>query len=61
MFVETAVMGFHQAPVCFAQIDDEEHDEASSDHLWFSGRTQEEAEIKAKKVLLGKTFTLQER
>ncbi len=48
----------HQAPVYFAQIDGEEHDEASDHHLWFSGRTQEEAEIKAKKALPGKTFTL---
>lgn len=47
----------HQAPVYFAQIDGEEHDEAG-DHLWFSGRTQEEAEIKAKKALPGKSFTL---
>ncbi|KAH9205520.1 valyl-tRNA synthetase-like protein [Leptodontidium sp. 2 PMI_412] len=47
----------HQAPVYFAQIDGEEHDEAG-DHLWFSGRTQEEAEMKAKKALPGKTFTL---
>ena len=48
----------HQAPVYFAHIDGEEHDEASSDHLWFSGRTQEEAEIKAKKALPEKTFIL---
>lgn len=47
----------HQAPIYFAQIDGEEHDEAD-DNLWFAGRTQEEAEIKAKRALPGKRFTL---
>lgn len=47
----------HQIPVYFANIDGEEHDE-SDDSLWFSGRTQEEAESKARKALPGKTFTL---
>ncbi|RDL36863.1 Valyl-tRNA synthetase-like protein [Venustampulla echinocandica] len=47
----------HQAPMYFAQIYGEEHDEADG-KLWFAGRTQEEAEIKARKALPGKNFTL---
>ncbi|KAI9053487.1 hypothetical protein LZ554_002442 [Drepanopeziza brunnea f. sp. 'monogermtubi'] len=47
----------HQAPMYFAQIEGEEHDEADGS-LWFAGRTQEEAEVKAKKALPGKTFVL---
>jgi valyl-tRNA synthetase len=47
----------HQAPMYFAQIEGEEADE-SDGKLWFAGRTQEEAELKAKKALPGKTFTL---
>jgi valyl-tRNA synthetase len=47
----------HQIPVYFARVEGEENDE-SSDALWFSGRTQEEAEEKARKALPGKTFTL---
>jgi valyl-tRNA synthetase len=47
----------HQAPMYFAQIEGEEGDE-SDGKLWFAGRTQEEAELKAKKALPGKTFTL---
>jgi valyl-tRNA synthetase len=47
----------HQAPMYFAQIYGEEHDEADGS-LWFAGRTQEEAELKARKALPGKNFTL---
>jgi valyl-tRNA synthetase len=47
----------HQAPMYFAHIYGEENDEADG-KLWFSGRTQEEAEIKARKALPGKNFTL---
>lgn len=47
----------HQAPMYFAQIYGEEHDEADG-KLWFAGRTQEEAELKARKALPGKNFTL---
>jgi valyl-tRNA synthetase len=47
----------HQAPMYFAQIDGEEGDE-SDGKLWFAGRTQEEAEMKAKRALPGKSFTL---
>ncbi|EDO01752.1 hypothetical protein SS1G_04227 [Sclerotinia sclerotiorum 1980 UF-70] len=47
----------HQAPMYFAQIEGDENDEGNGDR-WFAGRTQEEAEAKAKKALSGKTFTL---
>jgi valyl-tRNA synthetase len=47
----------HQIPVYFAQIYGEENDEID-DKLWFAGRTQEEAEVKARKALPGKNFTL---
>jgi len=47
----------HQAPMYFAHIYGEEGDE-SDGNLWFAGRTQEEAEIKARKALPGKNFTL---
>jgi valyl-tRNA synthetase len=47
----------HQAPMYFAHIDGEEGDE-SDGKLWFGGRTQEEAEIKAREALPGKKFTL---
>ena len=47
----------HQAPMYFAHIEGEEGDQ-SDGKLWFAGRTQEEAEAKAKKALPGKTFTL---
>ncbi|KAH8815082.1 valyl-tRNA synthetase [Xylogone sp. PMI_703] len=47
----------HQAPMYFAVIEGESHDD-SDGNLWFAGRTEEEAEIKARKVLAGKTFTL---
>ncbi|KAF4637032.1 hypothetical protein G7Y89_g1050 [Cudoniella acicularis] len=47
----------HQAPMYFAQIYGEENDEADGAR-WFAGRTQEEAEIKARKALPGKNFTL---
>ena len=47
----------HQAPMYFAQIYGEEHDEADGS-LWFAGRTQEEAEKKARAALPGKNFTL---
>jgi valyl-tRNA synthetase len=47
----------HQAPMYFAQIYGEENDEADG-KLWFAGRTQEEAEAKARKALPGKNFTL---
>ncbi len=48
----------HQAPMYFAHIDGEEPDD-SDGKLWFAGRTQEEAEIKARKALPGKNFTLE--
>jgi valyl-tRNA synthetase len=47
----------HQARMYFTQIDGEEGDEGDG-KLWFAGRTQEEAEIKAKRALPRKTFTL---
>jgi valyl-tRNA synthetase len=47
----------HQAPMYFAQIYGEEDDE-SDGSLWFSGRSQEEAELKAREALPGKNFTL---
>ncbi|KAJ4523953.1 valine--tRNA ligase [Exophiala dermatitidis] len=47
----------HQAPVYFAQISGEVHDEGDGS-LWFSGRTKEEAERKARRAIPDKTFTL---
>lgn len=47
----------HQAPMYFANIEGEQGDQ-SDGKLWFAGRTQEEAEAKAKEALPGKTFTL---
>ncbi|KAK6615183.1 valyl-tRNA synthetase, partial [Botrytis cinerea] len=47
----------HQAPMYFAQIEGDENDESNGDR-WFAGRTEEEAEAKAKKALPGKTFKL---
>ena len=47
----------HQAPMYFANIEGEEGDQADG-KLWFAGRTKEEAEVKAKKALPGKNFTL---
>jgi valyl-tRNA synthetase len=47
----------HQIPAYFAEIYNEESDE-SDDKLWFTGRTQEEAELKARKALPGKNFKL---
>lgn len=47
----------HQAPMYFANIAGEESDEADGG-LWFAGRTEEEAMIKATKALPGKIFTL---
>jgi valyl-tRNA synthetase len=48
----------HQAPVYLAKIEGEVGDPADN-KLWFSGRTQDEAEAKAKKALPDKKFTLQ--
>ncbi|KAJ5580217.1 tRNA synthetases class I-domain-containing protein [Penicillium hispanicum] len=49
----------HQAPLYFARISGEEHlHDESEEALWFSGRTLEDAEQKARKALPGKTFTL---
>ncbi|TVY85204.1 Mitochondrial Valine--tRNA ligase, partial [Lachnellula suecica] len=47
----------HQAPMYFAEIYGEENDEANGD-LWFAGRTQEEAEEKARAALPGRNFIL---
>ncbi|TEY43479.1 hypothetical protein BOTCAL_0369g00090 [Botryotinia calthae] len=47
----------HQAPIYFAQIEGDQNDESNGDR-WFAGRTEEEAEAKAKKALPGKTFKL---
>jgi valyl-tRNA synthetase len=47
----------HQAPMYFAHIYGEEGNR-SDGKLWFAGRTQEEAEEKARKALPGKNFTL---
>lgn len=49
----------HRCPVYFAKIEGEEGD-TGDDKLWFSGRTREEAEKKAKTALPGKTFTLEQ-
>jgi valyl-tRNA synthetase len=47
----------HRAPMYFCKIYGEEGDE-SDNELWFAGRTQEEAEKKAKAKFPGKNFTL---
>ncbi|KAF8866576.1 valyl-tRNA synthetase-like protein [Acephala macrosclerotiorum] len=47
----------HQAPMYFCKIYGEEGDEADND-LWFAGRTQKEAEAKARAKYPGKNFTL---
>jgi len=47
----------HQAPMYFAHIYGEENDETDG-KLWFAGRTQEEAEVKARAALPGKNFVL---
>ncbi|KAJ2897059.1 hypothetical protein MKZ38_005009 [Zalerion maritima] len=47
----------HQCPVYFASIEGEESDQ-SDNSRWFSGKTQEEAEEKAKKALGDKKFSL---
>lgn len=49
----------HRCPVYFARIEGGSGD-LSEDDLWFSGRTREEAEEKAKAALPGKTFTLEQ-
>ena len=46
----------HRCPVYFAKVEGENSD-INDEKLWFSGRTREEAEAKAKKALPGKTFT----
>ncbi|XDG07143.1 hypothetical protein ABKA04_006758 [Annulohypoxylon sp. FPYF3050] len=48
----------HQCPVYFAKVEGEAGDRAD-DKLWFSGRTEEEAQAKAEKALAGKKFTLE--
>lgn len=49
----------HRCPVYFAKIEGEAAD-TSNDKLWFSGRSKEEAEAKAKAALPGKSFTLEQ-
>lgn len=48
----------HRCPVYFAKI--EGGSDLPDEELWFSGRTQEEAEAKAKAKLAGKKFTLEQ-
>ncbi|KAF4979905.1 hypothetical protein FZEAL_3986 [Fusarium zealandicum] len=48
----------HQCPVYFAKIEGGAGD-IPEEKLWFAGRTEQEAEEKAKAALPGKTFTLQ--
>ncbi|ORY65855.1 tRNA synthetases class I-domain-containing protein [Pseudomassariella vexata] len=48
----------HQCPVYFAKIEGEVCNPAENT-LWFSGRTEEEAQAKAEKALPGKKFTLE--
>lgn len=48
----------HQCPVWFATVEGEEQDTSNNDR-WFSGRTPEEADAKAKKALAGKKYTLE--
>lgn len=47
----------HQIPMYFAQIEGQAADDTDNS-LWFSGRTEEEAQEKARKALPGKSFTL---
>lgn len=47
----------HQCPVYFAKIEGGAGD-IPEEKLWFAGRTEQEAEEKAKAALPGKTFTL---
>ncbi|CEJ95014.1 Putative Valyl-tRNA synthetase [[Torrubiella] hemipterigena] len=49
----------HRCPVYFANIEGGAGD-IPEDKLWFSGRTKEDAEAKAKAALPGKTFTLEQ-
>jgi len=46
----------HRCPVYYARVDG--GSTSQDDRLWFAGRTKLEAEEKAKRALLGKTFTL---
>ncbi|TQV97359.1 valyl-tRNA synthetase, mitochondrial precursor [Cordyceps javanica] len=48
----------HRCPVYFAKI--EGGSDLPEDELWFSGRTKEDAEAKAKAKLPGKQFTLEQ-
>lgn len=48
----------HQCPVYFAEIEGEDVRDRGDNALWFSGRTEAEAEEKAKKALAGKKFSL---
>ncbi|KAL8297487.1 hypothetical protein RB597_006538 [Gaeumannomyces tritici] len=48
----------HQCPVYFAEVEGAEDGDRSDNNLWFAGRTEEEAEEKAKKALAGKKFKL---
>lgn len=48
----------HQCPVYFAKIEGDAGD-IPEEKLWFAGRTEQEAEEKAKAALPGKTFTLE--
>ncbi|CCU79005.1 Valyl-tRNA synthetase [Blumeria hordei DH14] len=47
----------HQVPMYFAQVENGSNDE-SDNNLWFSGRTLEEAEAKAKKAFPNQELTL---
>lgn len=49
----------HRCPVYFANIEGGAGD-IPEEKLWFSGRTRDEAEVKAKAALPGKTFTLEQ-
>lgn len=49
----------HRCPVYFAKVEGAS-DDTSDETLWFSGRTREEAEAKAKAALPGKKFTLEQ-
>jgi valyl-tRNA synthetase len=51
----------HQAPMYLAHIDGQPRSDGIGGELWFSGRTLEEAELKAKasKILSGKEFSLE--
>ncbi|EON97887.1 putative valyl-trna synthetase protein [Phaeoacremonium minimum UCRPA7] len=50
----------HRAPVYKAIIEGQNAEDSDDDNLWFSGRSREEAEEKAKKALPGKTFVLEQ-